>query len=113
MDEDPIYNLDRELNILRTLTERTPRGEGSLARGSTVENEGESRNDAVVGSSWVSDLSKDNRNRKGFTPPVRYSLSFSLSFGRLLSLAVTFWTPLARLTDRSPPPVKTSVWIGN
>ncbi len=34
---------------------------------------------------------------------LRHSLSFALSFGRLVSLLVTFWTPLALLTEKSPP----------
>jgi hypothetical protein len=32
-----------------------------------------------------------------------YSLSFSLSFGRFVSLVVTFSTPLALRTEKSPP----------
>jgi hypothetical protein len=78
MDEDQIYNLDREMNILRTLTERTPRGEGSLARGLMAENEGQNRNDAVVGSSRTFSVSRDisieqdNRDKAGFTPPVGF-----------------------------------------
>jgi hypothetical protein len=32
-----------------------------------------------------------------------YSLSFSLSFDRFVSLVVTFSTPLALRTEKSPP----------
>ena len=45
MDEDRITKLDLEMEVLRALTQRTPRGERLCDR------EEENRNDAVVGSS--------------------------------------------------------------
>ncbi len=67
MNEGHIYDLDQEMDTLRVLTERTPRGEELLTRGSTVDGDGERRNDAVVGQSRFSVLSKDNRDMEGFT----------------------------------------------
>ncbi len=70
------HDLDMEMDILRSLTARTP----SLPRRSTVEIEEEGRNDAVGESSGVSVLPKDissgqtnQTESEGFHTPGKFS----------------------------------------